>query len=75
VVVDLVDHDIETLRHLSGPVPGDRVMLLQGNAFRLLGDDLGVRPLDARSRPRSTGDTPSISSTRPATGFASIHAR
>lgn len=45
VSIDLVDHDIETLRYLSRRVPSAGVQLLQGNAFRLLAGDLRLRRL------------------------------
>lgn len=44
--IDLVDHDPETLRYLTGRVPPESVSLLQGNAFRLMAGHLRVRRLE-----------------------------
>jgi hypothetical protein len=44
--IDLVDHDLQTLRYLKGRVPSERVTLLQGNALRLMAGDLRVRRAD-----------------------------
>jgi SAM-dependent methyltransferase len=50
LTVDLVDHDPATLDYLTGRVPPARVLLLQGNALRLMAGDLRLRRLTTDNR-------------------------